>query len=208
MESLHCAQPSELFEEQIIYPFGPGIYVTTVPDKILSILKTASETAASKDKKINWKLVGEIKGEYDLEFDEYQANEYQNFLVEKLRNYQRNLQDGTFQDIDSAAIEQPWVNFTHPGEFNPMHIHTSDLSYIIYLDIPEPVRNNYKESQSKVKGIIEFMANNKHFHLSPKTGDMVIFPSTVYHCVYPFDAEGVRISVAGNVHQVRTKDRI
>ena len=105
--------------------------------------------------------------------------------------------------LKNASLGQPWINYSYAGDFNPLHIHHASLSYIIYVDIPENIRNDYKNSYSQTKGILQLTYNNAQIHLSPKTGDMILFPSNVFHCVYPFTEQGCRISVAGNIHNVQ-----
>ena len=108
--------------------------------------------------------------------------------------------------LKNASLGQPWINYSYAGDFNPLHIHHASLSYIIYVDIPENIRNDYKNSYSQAKGILELSYNNSQVHVSPRTGDMIIFPSNVFHCVYPFDVDGCRISVSGNIHDAHVEN--
>ena len=54
-------------------------------------------------------------------------------------------------------------------------MHPASLSYIIYVDIPENIRDDYKNSYSQTKGVLELTYNNAQVHLSvQRTGDMII----------------------------------
>ena len=196
---------TEHLNNTVISPFAPSIYITTAPDSILSILSDAGEVAKSKSETINHTLAGEIKHEYNLNFNANDDIAFVNFISEKAKEFYSKtaITPNQTVSLESANIGQPWINYSYPGEFNPLHMHHADLSYIIYVDIPENIRNEYKQSYSRTKGILYFSYNNSQMHLSPKTGDMILFPSSVYHGVYPFNEDGCRISVAGNIHNTK-----
>jgi hypothetical protein len=99
-----------------------------------------------------------------------------------------------------------WINFQKKAEFNPEHTHHGDLSFVIYLKIPEIL---YKENKNYLgrsggPGSIAFrygeqsdwaMSGHEFF---PKEGDLYIFPAKLSHMVYPFYSDVERISVSGN----------
>jgi uncharacterized protein (DUF2164 family) len=192
-------------EDTIVSPFAPSVYVTTAPNNILSILDTAGTTARNESETINDALAGEIKHEYNLEFDQTDNEVFMDFISQKAKEYYHKTPITAKHTVNliSANIGQPWINYSYAGDFNPLHMHHADLSYIIYVDIPDNIRNNYKTSYSQTKGILQLSYNNNQMHLAPKTGDMIVFPSSVYHCVYPFSEDGCRISVAGNIHNAQ-----
>ncbi len=192
-------------ENTIINPFAPSVYITTAPDNILSILNEAGTTAKNESEAINNALAGEIKHEYNLEFEQTDNKLFIDFISQKAKEYYSKTPITPKHTVNlvSANIGQPWINYSYAGDFNPLHMHHADLSYIIYVDIPDNIRNNYKQSYSQTKGILQLSYNNKQMHLAPKTGDMIVFPSSVYHCVYPFSEDGCRISVAGNIHNAQ-----
>ena len=77
------------------------------------------------------------------------------------------------------------------------HIHASGwLSGVIYLKVVP--------SFKKDEGAIEFCLNGAHYYdakspkmvYSPKTGDIVLFPSSLHHRTIPFSTDTDRISIA------------
>ena len=95
------------------------------------------------------------------------------------------------------------------GDFNPLHTHGYDLSFVTYLSVPQEIHleNNEYEGLSAGPGSISFnftqSANPKwattEKHYIPKTGDLFIFPALLQHWVAPFKSNVTRISVSGNI---------
>tara|TARA_B110000902_G_scaffold207518_1_gene236537 strand:+ start:291 stop:905 length:615 start_codon:yes stop_codon:yes gene_type:complete len=199
---------TEGLEDTIITPFAPLVYFTRVPNNIIAMLAAAGETARAESTAINDQLVGEIKHEYALVFSDADSSEWVDFVWEKTIEFYNKtpITPNHTNLLKNASLGQPWINYSYAGNFNPMHIHTGSLSYIIYVDIPDNIRDNYKNGYSQTKGILELSYNNSQVHVSPRTGDMIIFPSNVYHGVYPFDVDGCRISVSGNIHDAHVEN--
>jgi tetratricopeptide (TPR) repeat protein len=92
------------------------------------------------------------------------------------------------------------------GHQNP-HIHPAGwLSGVIYLKVVPSIKKN--------EGAIEFSLNGKNFydakspklvHL-PKTGDIVLFPSSLHHKTIPFSTDTDRISIAFDLVPNSKKD--
>ena len=106
------------------------------------------------------------------------------------------------------ALTALWCNFQRPHEFNPPHDHDGKLSFVIYLSIPEPLKEENKKysGRSCGPGGIQFMYGEgprdcvSYQSYFPKEGDMFIFPAWLKHWVMPFHSDCVRVSVSGNVH--------
>ena len=198
---------TEGLEDTIITPFAPLVYFTRVPNNIIAMLAAAGETARAESDAINHQLAGEIKHEYSLVFSDVDSSIWVDFVkVKTIEFYDKTpITPNHTNLLKNASLAQPWINYSYAGDFNPSHMHPASLSYIIYVDIPDNIRDNYKNSYSQTKGVLELSYNNTQVHVSPRTGDMIIFPSTVYHGVYPFDVDGCRISVAGNIHNVEVE---
>jgi hypothetical protein len=105
-------------------------------------------------------------------------------------------------------LNKLWINYQQKFEFNPEHTHSGDLSFVIYLQIPESVLQEnitYKGRSAGPGGItfdygeknLKWAITNRQFF--PKKGDIFIFPAGLRHWVYPFKSEGTRISVSGNL---------
>ena len=104
-------------------------------------------------------------------------------------------------------LEKLWCNFQRPGDFNPPHSHGGALSFVIFLQIPEGLKDENKafKGQSAGPGGLTFLhgdadqyAIDSHSFF-PEERDMFIFPAWVKHWVYPYQSDCTRISVSGNV---------
>ena len=105
------------------------------------------------------------------------------------------------------TLDSLWANFQGPGDFNPPHDHGGALSWVIYLTIPEALKEEqaaYKGRSAGPGGITfiygegprTFITHHSHF---PEEGDMFIFPAGLKHWVFPFKSDCTRVSVSGNV---------
>ena len=111
--------------------------------------------------------------------------------------------------LENIEISSAWFNDQKDNEYSPMHKHTGILSGVLYLKIPEylPSRKN-----KGTDGAITFIGNetaqegmisNSTLKISPKVGDIFMFPSSLKHEVYPFrtkDGKGVRRSLSFNLN--------
>ena len=112
-----------------------------------------------------------------------------------------------------------WVNYQYPGEFNPYHFHGGAYSFAIWLKIPydwetqkELPQFKGTKIQDRKVGCFEFEYvdmlggfRNFAYRLCPAfEGQMVFFPASFRHSVYPFftlpgEEDGCRVSIAGNL---------
>lgn len=108
-----------------------------------------------------------------------------------------------------AALEKRfdnlWINYQKPGEFNPSHTHTGKLSFVIYANIPEEIRQEHKDAYSpkvKNRGCIQFNSKrtNEMIVFNPRDNDIFIFTSDHMHQVYPFYSDNKRVTIAGNIY--------
>jgi hypothetical protein len=100
----------------------------------------------------------------------------------------------------------PWINVQKKHEFNPNHIHDGIASYTIWIKIPYDVDTEIQNGRHA--STFEFSYNsitgsplNQILKIDKSwEGKMIIFPSTLQHCVYPFyTSDEYRISIAGNI---------
>ena len=112
-----------------------------------------------------------------------------------------------------------WVNYQYPGEFNPYHFHGGAYSFAIWLKVPydwetqkELPQFQGTKIQDRKVGCFEFEyidmlggIRNFAYRLSDAfEGQMVFFPASFRHSVYPFftlpgEEDGCRVSIAGNL---------
>lgn len=113
--------------------------------------------------------------------------------------------------ISPWKLSELWINYQKANDFNPLHDHNADLSFVLYVQVPEELKTE-KERYNQINrgpdpGTITFtfgeytypfVHNQKVF--MPERGDIFIFPSTLRHMVMPFKTPDIeRISVSGNI---------
>tara|TARA_B100001057_G_scaffold496259_1_gene597257 strand:- start:1002 stop:1604 length:603 start_codon:yes stop_codon:yes gene_type:complete len=101
-----------------------------------------------------------------------------------------------------------WINYMKKGEFNPPHVHNQELSFVIYVQVPEKLieeHKNYQGTDTAGPGGIKFIndwnadfLNIAEVPIFPKEKECYIFPGTLNHMVFPFQSDCERISVSGN----------
>ena len=107
------------------------------------------------------------------------------------------------------AYDDLWVNFMRPGDFNPLHTHGGDYSFVVFVDVPEELEKEIKEFEGTgtKPGYLQFeygvqarppWATTGHAIL-PQRGDMYIFPALLQHWVLPYKSDCTRVSVSGNL---------
>jgi hypothetical protein len=200
------------------FHFGPPLYKTKISEELKNSL-----LSSSKNQKIpnNKNLAGRIDNEklFDLEshkkFEEeiiFLIKDYLKFVIDEQSNVNIKIKNIGF------ILESLWVNFQKYNEYNPPHAHGGDISFVIYLDIPDEIKNETFIGHSTPNGSISFIYGNTTLShkkenilidlLQPKTlithlpenGEMFIFPSYLMHYVESFTSVDVeRISVSGNV---------
>ena len=131
---------------------------------------------------------------------------------------EETIQQGSVDYVHADCYEA-WTVHSFAGDYNPIHDHGSRLdgamSFVIYTMVPPDMRNkeasNMKNASGWMDGCISFVNGPttqkaaasfrypKVLNVIPEVGKMVIFPHWLNHMVYPFDCEGERRSVSGNV---------
>lgn len=208
--------------EQIISNFVPfnvdGFIETTLPSDIFNDLVTEANNIKfnnfenSKNyTKNNQYLLGAIEHEYSIPI----SDKLQKFINIIVKQYVNNT---TYfrRDYSLSSIDSVWINFQKKHEFNPLHYHSGDLSFVTWLEIPYLL-----EDEQKLPHVInnaqlrnettQFMFTYTSFYnlgLSHYTywvdknsvQKLILFNSRLYHSVYPFyTSNDYRISIAGNV---------
>ena len=193
-----------------IFAFGPAFCKTKVSNETITYMM---EEGLKCKEKSNTTLAGHIDKEY-----KYPIETWQKWLDEFKKpfwGYTKFLSENF--TVKSAPIEpQPkftlgsmWINFMRPGDFNPLHRHTGDFSFVCYLDVPKAIAHEVSqfEGNHSGPGTIEFIfgqvgkgdiALTNHWFL-PERGDLFIFPACLSHTVAPFKSNVERVSISGNI---------
>jgi len=221
--------------ESIDYWFwywGPYLIHTRIKDSsfIAELLEKAFEqrndTERFDELDARANLAGQIDEEYWYEnWNDWFAPKftpYVNLYLEGLKDYKEDsfehIYERTSQTLGSQrnipvnlewVLDSFWINFQKPREYNPPHHHTGDISFVIYLQVPEGLKKENEDMRgvhnNEGPGMIMF-DYGEHMPFSigrsrtmPEVGDVIIFPSWVRHYVSDFKSEGERISAAGNI---------
>jgi len=193
--------------------WGPLLYKIKIPFEIINELLERGKKS-TVDFRPNLAGILEKEFAYSLEDKKFFVQAIDPIMI-GYRNvyehwYAKSIQDKVFELTDL------WINFMYPGDFNPPHIHTGSLSFIIYLSIDDILKEEYDNFRKISKkgsgpGAIQFMYGHHdpncivHKNFFPEVGDMYIFPSSLYHTVAPFKKNSCRISVAGNFVMIDKK---
>ena len=98
----------------------------------------------------------------------------------------------------ALQIVSGWFVRQFENEYNPLHIHTgSRLSCVGYLlpdGIEEEWEEDYKDHTCGLYSLQmgQLLATPANFIVKPQVGDFYVFPSQLFHCVYPFYTKGER----------------
>jgi|TARA_E500000318_G_C3563266_1_gene214531 uncharacterized protein (TIGR02466 family) len=201
-------------EQQINYdmftPFGPRIMKSSVPQNVVDEVNKRADAILNDDKKseqldYSGNLAGNVKKEVALSFGEIKSLE---IIINKLSvEYVMKTVGNQFNPETTNMTYTSWVVSQYAGDFNPVHIHDSQLSGVFFLKIPPGYEEEYRrEDHYPSVGCLEFVGSvpntfSKHSWMcKPHIGDLYLFPSWLLHQVYPFRSEGERRSMAFNIH--------
>jgi len=190
------------------FQFGPFAANYKLDDKFCSeLLKRANKL---KPATANTHLAGLISDQrnYTEEDKEYFVNNFQSVYedyMKKVFAFNGATHDNKIHPSSFTLIDL-WVNFMKETEFNPEHNHSGQLSWVIFLKVPDLTKEyeSFKGTGSG-PGVL-----NLHYGESvdwavhtlkykPEENYMWIFPSQLRHSVSPFYTKGKRISVSGNL---------
>jgi len=183
-----------------------GYMTDTVPQHIFDALTSETDDIFKSNfdaQPANADLVGHIDKEFNLTKSN---NVLEPYVQELSRVYQDVFKYPRIQPTELVSL---WVNYQQKYEFNPIHDHDSDISFVIWIKIPYD-----KETESQVFSKTNARSLNGEFHFlysdifgnqssitpNEKQGMISLFSSRVSHMVYPFySSDEYRISVAGNL---------
>jgi uncharacterized protein (TIGR02466 family) len=101
-------------------------------------------------------------------------------------------------------ITQSWLNYTETNQYHHKHAHPNSLvSGVFYINCHEEhdkikfFNDNYKTIKLEVKDWNIW--NSQSWWFSVKTGDVILFPSSLTHMVETKQGDNTRISLAFNV---------
>ena len=199
---------------ELFAPFGPTMGYYRMPDDVVDELNDKMSTRLDD---YSDQLVGKVSEE--LAFDDeikLIAQKSLGQFVGKYQNYTeyRNSMGAKTLDTENnnyaLQVVSGWFVRQFENEYNPLHIHTgSRLSCVGYLKLPEGIEEEWEEDYKDhhpSNGHIQFASGTPsgytctNFIIKPQVGDIYIFPSQLFHCVYPFYTKGERRSFSMNMN--------
>ena len=202
---------------KLLKPFGPNVALLQAPSEVLGKMLEITDEILEDENRVDWgnHLVGNVKEEPWVPNKILEEAGLMAYLNGMLYNYVWNslTRDGIDVDKLDVKVDHMWIVSQYENEYNPIHFHTyCDLSSVMWLKIPEMDQRtkNGKLPAYKTQrdGNIEFVYKTAcpgalergSLSIMPEAGQMCLFPSNLLHCVYPFQGDGERRSVAFNSH--------
>jgi len=188
--------------------WGPFVAKFEVEDHITKELLKRSNKIKLNDNRQN--LAGHIDREnfytqQDIDwFVEHTSKYFLNYIQTK-----ENVWTINSQKIEHMKLNSLWINYMRKNEFNPPHTHSGDISFVLYLKVPEEIKKEAIEFVSEGEGkpgAIQFIYGTQDRYSDyicshtrfPKTNELYIFPANLHHTVMPFRSDVERVSVSGN----------
>ena len=181
-----------------------------VDTKIIDYLKTQIKNKKELENANNT-LAGHIQDEYLIKV----INDYSNYICNCIGK--NNITRNHLNRIDVLSkdcpifLENSWINFQKKHEFNPLHDHTGIFSFIIFMQIPYKLKEEFKVypvTNGRYTSCLSFSHTNIYGDIVEKVCSvdesylykMLIFPAKLKHMVYPFyTSDKERITVSGNI---------
>ena len=205
--------------EDFFTPFGPGMAKLKLSDSYVNQMNDIINKRQRPLKDFSDNLVGKVDQEllFDDEMKEIFLDETRTFIgrfagwMETRNSFGMRKLD---QQKNRYGIEYVagWVVRQYEDEYNPIHIHTGcRLSCVGYLSMPEGIDKEFEEDYKDhhpSHGHIQFVHgtpshwSSTNFMVKPEVGDFYLFPSDLFHCVYPFKTPGERRSFSVNLNFV------
>jgi uncharacterized protein (TIGR02466 family) len=152
----------------------------------LDVYKNEGNTTSNDNYILNKKEFKNLKEELDLRIKDY---------FDKVISPANNI---------TPHITQSWLNYTETNQYHHKHTHPNSLvSGVFYINCHEEhdkikfFNDNYKIIKLETKDWNIW--NSQSWWFSVKTGDIILFPSSLTHMVETKQGDNTRISLAFNV---------
>ena len=193
---------------------GQSILKYQVPFDIYVTINQIYESKFKELKPANQQLVGKIQNEHSLFYngDDQVKMQTHNLLpltiLKWFEECYRHYLD--FNKIKQYKIHlnSIWVNEMKEHEYNPVHVHqgnlSTGLSSVMVLKLPQSFGVEYSSSESPQNGKLQILGSASgqfsKIDYQPEVvpRDFYIFPYDMRHCVYPFNGQGLRRTLAAN----------
>jgi uncharacterized protein (TIGR02466 family) len=152
----------------------------------LDLHKNEGNNTSNDNYILNHKAFKDLKADLDL----------------KVQDYFQKVISPT--DAVTPYITQSWLNYTETNQFHHKHAHPNSLvSGVFYINCDEQFDKIkfFKEDYKTIKPEIKDwnIWNSESWWFSVKTGDIILFPSSLTHMVETKEGTNTRISLAFNI---------
>jgi uncharacterized protein (TIGR02466 family) len=152
----------------------------------LDVYKNEGNTTSNDNYILNQKAFKELKTDLHL----------------KVKDYFEKVISST--DATTPYITQSWLNYTETNQYHHKHAHQNSLvSGVFYINCHEELDKIkfFKEGYQTIKPEIKDwnLWNSESWWFPVKTGDVIMFPSSLTHMVENKEGTNTRISLAFNV---------
>ena len=152
----------------------------------LDTYNNEGNTTSNDNYILNSKAFKNLKEELDLKIQDY---------FDKIISPSNNI---------TPYITQSWLNYTETNQFHHKHAHPNSLvSGVFYINCNEEHDKIkfFNEKYSIIKPEVKDwnIWNSESWWFSVKTGDIILFPSSLTHMVETKQGDNTRISLAFNV---------
>jgi hypothetical protein len=214
--------------EEITINYNPiqtlGYIQCNVPLDIMNITRQEINEMVAvnfcNSKPRNVSLAGVIEHEYSLVKVIPLLNQFFIKVIPeywKLQNVPEKYNEKYLLQRNNDGDFDVWVNLQQKYEFNPIHKHSGELSFVYWVNIPYDLKDEEDRPSSKGNTLqhpvfsfhypsFDYKDLFSKYDISVSKayeGRMIIFPSFLHHQVTPFyTSNDYRISVAGNLINV------
>lgn len=198
LATLPGAPPLELYS-----PFGPMIARARLPAALVQDLNHHADRMANPERSTEFLVPEEVVRAGG-------AASLSSQLTQLIGRYLAGLENSRVEAVDFDVF---WVVSQYAGTPSPAHFHSSDLSGVLYLKLPEidPGQEDKTYISGRQAGYINFIIGGKQrfakslISFKPQVGDLYLFPGWLLHAAEPFAGRGERRSLSFNA-TVKTAD--
>jgi uncharacterized protein (TIGR02466 family) len=178
--------------------FPTPVYISKLNRKLTSLELKFVE----KNKKFYIKNTGNIHSNNTYILNERPFSNIKKELELRVKDYFEKVISPT--DAITPYITQSWLNYTETNQFHHKHAHPNSLvSGVFYINCHEELdrikffNDSYKNIKPQIKNWN--LWNSESWWFPVKTGDIIMFPSSLPHAVENKEGANTRISLAFNV---------
>lgn len=187
-----------------VYTWGPPIWKTSLDNHIIQrLLDDGKQIRDSEEYNFEKYLAMNTHDEwnYPREVVDWFSKEIRIKVIEYMKIWADHLECPSNEM--NWHINTLWVNYMQQYDFNPLHDHSGNVSFIIYLNDVSELKTEKERfnltNTGPIPGSVSFCHNDQRKYFFPNKGQFFMFPSNTLHTVIPFKSKVTRISVSGNI---------